>query len=208
MSTITRFILENIYTRVTGGVFPPYFLLNKTKGITTVDSADYSELQGKSDEELTEAIITNAKGIPMVMPLQIKKITEPDSEYWTLPYEPLISITGKNVIVKRNVMKSKTRGTIKERWTQDDYEVNIQGILISSDKDEYPEADIRKLRSYCEATSISVLCPLLEIFNISRLAIEDYEFPFTTGKENQGYTIKGMSDDTYQLLLTGDDLKS
>lgn len=207
MKTITRFILENIYSRTLGGVFPPYLPpLMQGNFVTTVNSSDYSELQYLSDEELTEAIKTNALGVAMTMPLQIKKTDDPDAEYWTLPVEPLISITGRNILVKRNVSKSKVRGSIKERWSQGDYDINIEGMLINYNSNQYPEDDVRKLRSYCEAASLSVLCPLFEIFSINRIAIEDFDFPFTSGPTNQGYKIKACSDDVYKLLLTGDDL--
>lgn len=206
MSTITRFILENLYVRTLGTVIPPYLLVDKYRVTPTPDISGL-DIAAKTDEELTDAIITNSLGIPMTMPLQLKKASDPDSEYWTFPLEPTISLTGKNVVVKRNVSKGKVRGTVKERWSQSDYDVNIDGIFINTVSNKYPESDVRKLRELMESASVSVLCPLLEIFSISKIAIEEYDFPFTPGANNQSYTIKASSDDVYKLLLTGDDLK-
>lgn len=81
-------------------------------------------------------------------------------------------------------LKGQIRGSIKERWTQDDYSVRIEGILMGMDG-KYPEADVAKLRSFCEAGHVKALNPLLEIFGISQLAIESWDIPFTSGTINQ-----------------------
>ena len=78
--------------------------------------------------------------------------------------------------MRRNVSKGKIRGSIKERWTQDDYSVRIEGILMGMDG-KYPEADVAKLRSFCEAGHVKALNPLLEIFGISNLPSRVGTFP-------------------------------
>ena len=55
---------------------------------------------------------------------------------------------------------------------------------------------------------MKALCPLLEIFGISQLAIESWDIPFTTGRANQNYTIQAYSDDIYKLLLSREDLNT
>ena len=119
----------------------------------------------------------------------------------------MISVNGQNILVRRNVSKGKIRGSIKERWTQDDYSVRIEGILMGMDG-KYPEADVAKLRSFCEAGHVKALNPLLEIFGISQLAIESWDIPFTSGTINQNYTIQAYSDDIYKWLLSRDDLNA
>ena len=42
----------------------------------------------------------------------------------------MISLQGQNIIVRRHVNKGAVKGTIKERWSQDDYTISIEGILI------------------------------------------------------------------------------
>lgn len=130
-------------------------------------------------------------------PLSIKLQTE--REYWKLPIEPVVMVSGRNVVVKGSVLKQsgtigERRGTVKELWAQDDYEVNISGIFIN-EKGVLPEVDIKKLRAYCEAReALEVVSPLLTIFNIEKIVIEEYQFPFTKGIENQMFTIKACSD--------------
>lgn len=201
---LTKFVLGNILARTTGLKVPPYWLFNQTP-VTEGDSSGYSDLMELSVEEMTEQILSNALGVPMRMPLEIKR--EGDSDYWLLPFEPLITITGKNIITKRQVSKGKIRGSIKERWTQDDYQITIDGVLINTESKNYPSDDVQKLRKYCEAAKWEVRSPLFEIFSIFQLVVENYDFPFTSGIMNQRYTLSCSSDDTYKLLLKKKDMQ-
>nr|DAX63876.1 MAG TPA: hypothetical protein [Caudoviricetes sp.] len=194
----TRFLLENMALRVTGGKVPPYWLMGKTV-LREVDNNDFSGLRGMTDEELEDIVRTNALGIPMVMPLSLRLDVE-GAEEWLLPEEPMISITGQNIITRRHVSKGRLRGSIKERWTQDDYTVKVEGLLLGRDG-RYPKNDVERLRRYCEAGKVKVLCPLLEIFGITQIAIESWDIPFTSGTTNQNYEITAYSDDIYKLLI-------
>ena len=213
---ITRFILENIAARVLPGKIPPYFLFRNPavgsadpSGIAfspaaEVPAPDDYDFGNMSDDELADMVRTNALGIPMQMPIEMR--TE-GGQWWTLPVEPMVSVSGKNVITKKQVSKGRVRGTIKERWTQDDYEISIEGILMDFDGKAYPTADVKKLREFCESASVEVSSPLFEIFSIDRMVIESYSFPFTSGPANQAYSISAVSDDIYKLLLKKEDLK-
>ena len=194
----TRFLLENMALRVTGGKVPPYWLVGKTV-LREVDNNDFSGLRRMTDEELEDIVRTNALGIPMVMPLSLRLDVE-GAEEWLLPEEPMISITGQNIITRRHVSKGRLRGSIKERWTQDDYTVKVEGLLLGRDG-RYPKNDVERLRRYCEAGKVKVLCPLLEIFGITQIAIESWDIPFTSGTTNQNYEITAYSDDIYKLLI-------
>jgi hypothetical protein len=137
-------------------------------------------------------------------PLRIK--WEDEQEWWTLPFDPVVSVSGKNIIVRRNVLKqdnltSSRRGSVKEAWSQDDYNINIAGVFIG-ENGEFPNDDIMKLRRYCEARKVvEVESDLFCLFNITKMAIESYDLPFTKGVENQMYTLKGYSDDSFELLV-------
>lgn len=198
MNTVTRFALENIALRVLGGKIPPYWLFRDT-GIAQVPSEDYDSVRAMDDRELEDLVRTNALGIPMAMPLRLK-LEEPGAQEWLLPLEPMISLTGRHIIKRRQVNKGLVRGSIKERWAQDDYEITVEGVLIGTDG-KYPAADVARLKNFCEAAAVTALSPLLEVFGISRIVIESWEFPFTSGANNQNYSIKAYSDDIYKLLL-------
>lgn len=212
----TRFILQNIALRAMGLTkVPPYWLFRENNfygvntgylgGRTMPDSSDFN-VENLNDEELEEVVRTNALGVPMVMPLRFQ-LEESGAKEWLFPLEPMISLNGQNIIVRRHVSKGSIKGSIKERWTQDDYTVRIEGILMSREG-KYPEEDVATLKNFCEAGHVKALCPLLEIFGISQLAIESWDIPFTTGLTNQNYTITAYSDDIYKLLLSRDDLNA
>lgn len=217
MSTTNRFILQNLALRAMGLTkVPPYWLFreNNFHGVNlgymsaakTIPDSSGFDVETMSDAELEDVVRTNATGVPMVLPLRFQ-LEESGAQEWLFPMEPMISVNGQNILVKRNVSKGKIRGSIKERWTQDDYSVRIEGILMGMDG-KYPEADVAKLRSFCEAGHVKALNPLLEIFGISQLAIESWDIPFTSGTINQNYTIQAYSDDIYKLLLSRDDLNA
>jgi hypothetical protein len=139
--------------------------------------------------------------------VKIKFETEPDlDEYWyPLPLDPVISVTCKNLIVKRNIAKTNEdtirRGSVKELWSQDDYEINIAGVVIGN-SNRLPENNLRTIKNLCEARqALNIRSRLLALFGIFRITIEDFSFPFTKGLENQMYTIKAYSDDKFDLLV-------
>lgn len=213
----SRFLLQNIALRAMGLTkVPPYGLFreNNFHGINTgylpsgktMPDSDEFNVEDMSDAELEEVVRTNALGVPMVMPLRFQ-LEESGAKEWLFPIEPMISLNGQNILVRRHVSKGTIKGSIKERWTQDDYTVRIEGILMSRDG-KYPDEDVATLKNFCEAGHVKALCPLLEIFGISQLAIESWDIPFTTGVTNQNYTITAYSDDIYKLLLSRDDLNT
>lgn len=183
---------------------PPYWQLDTTT-INEVNADEYSEFQHLSDEELEDAVRTNALGVAMTHPLTLK-VEEVGAQPWLLPVEPRISVSGQNVIIKRRVNKGKLRGTIKERWMQDDYSINIEGVLMGT-HGEFPSSDVAKLRTICEAGQVQAISPLLEVFGVSKIVIESWDMPFTSGACNQNYVIKAVSDDIYKLLLTKNDIR-
>lgn len=179
-------------------VVPPYWWFDKI-AVASGQDISLSEAQAMSEEAVADLVRSNALGIPMVLPLCFR-LDKAGAEDWLFPYEPMISLTGKNIITKRHVSKGHIRGSIKERWTQDDYDIRIEGILMTQDG-TYPEADVARLRAFCEASQVIATSPLLEIFGISRLVIEQWEIPFTSGQANQNFSLSCVSDDIYKLLL-------
>jgi hypothetical protein len=135
--------------------------------------------------------------------------------WFLLPYETMISISGKNTLIRRNVAKWKEipgvqprKGTVKERWNEGDYEITITGVLIGAllhgqFEDCFPRDDFEKLRKILTHPQvIMVSSPPLEMLGIQRIAIEDFNFPFTKGENVQAYDIKAYSDFSFKLILT------
>jgi len=187
-----------------GFSLPPYWLQNKevVRRIKDNEVRRLNEIwvPGADSDVESSALL----GVPHFDEVMIKLDDEPDSAWWSLPLDPVVSVTGKNTIVRRHAMKpgsENRRGTVKELWSQDDYEVQIAGVLMGDDA--LPEDDLLKLRRYLEARkTLAIDSCLLGYFGITRIAIEDYSLPFTKGIQNQMYTIKGYSDDMFDLLIT------
>jgi hypothetical protein len=183
-------------TNALGYNLPPSFLFGKS---VVVDAAWH--LADYDREKFNDRYGKNFEGTLFLVPVKLRLEREGESGGFQLPLDPLISISGKNIIRRRYVAKSKMRGSIKETWSQDDYEITIAGLLQNDAQGELND-DIFRLREYLEAAeSVHIVCDLLNnVFEITRIAMESYDFPFTKGMENQAFTIKAYSDDNYQLL--------
>ena len=131
-----------------------------------------------------------------------------DDDFYTLPYEPLIHITGSNKLIKRSVSKSKNLiGTIKEWWSQDDYKIRITGSLIGQQmigdaSRTYPREAFERLRDYCTSPEgLEVQCEPLQLLGINHIVVEDFDFPFTKGENVQAYEMVALSDFAIDFLL-------
>ena len=171
------------------GALPPYFLLRDTDGVRTADA----------DEIRAE--MASGGTVSSVMPLRLKRPTDGVTEWFTFPLEPLVSVSGRNEIVRRTVAKGRHAGTVKERWSQGDYEISIQGVFIAAGN-RYPAEAMRRLRDLFDtADHLDVEHELLLLFGITRLVIESVGFPHTKGLQNQNFEIKAYSDFPVSLFI-------
>lgn len=176
-------------------------LISAKETIVTANNNDYnSKFIFEKDEANTwrdNAAISPTK---QFFPLGLR--FEDESDFFFLPFEPMININGKNNVIKRTVAKNTGRGTIKERWAQDDYTIEITGFLMGENMSAYPRDDFEKVRNYLtKGQKLEVLCEPLQLLDIHMIVIEDFSFPFTKGENMQQFTINAVSDDTYALLI-------
>ena len=128
----------------------------------------------------------------------------------------MLSISSKNNIVKRTVAKigseEKQQGTVKERWSRDDFEIKITGVLIGSiltgDVSQcFPRNDFQKLRDILiKKKKWGIYCEPLQLLGINWIVVEEMNFPFTKGENVQAYEISAISDFEYSLLLDDKDV--
>lgn len=196
--------LEAVQNELMKHVLPPipFLPFRNHEGVIDVSAEEYLNLW-EADKPLSDE--------QQFFPLSLS--IDEGATWFRLPYEPLISISGKNVIAKRRVAKwnsensQQLTGTIKERWSQDDYEITITGVLMGSllrgnYEDCFPRADFEKLKKVLTyAKEIQVACPPLELLGINKIVIDDFSFPFTKGENVQAYEIKACSDFSYNLLI-------
>lgn len=136
------------------------------------------------------------------------KAGESPEPWYSFPYEPLISVEGENLIVKKAPAKAANFiGTVKEYFSQGDYQITITGSifgenLIGSVEECFPREDFEKLRDYCTSPrGLEVRCDLLQMLNINYLVVDSFSFPFSPGGNVQAYELKCSSDFTSELLL-------
>ena len=171
------------------GAVPPFFIPDAKDIIREVEDIDGIR------ESITAVGIVHSQ-----MPFRVKRTG--DKEWYTLPIEPLVSVSGKNTIIRRSVAKAKDNGTVKERWSQDDYTVTIQGVISGADEGAYPEDDVKMMITlFSERQSIEVAQDILLLFGIKYLAVETVSFPHTKGLNNQNFEIKAYSDNNVELLI-------
>lgn len=173
------------------GAVPPYFVRPRADVITQVE-----------DPSKIRSTLTCTGIIHSVMPMRLKRITDPVREWFSLPVEPLVSVSCKNIIARRSIAKSRHKGTVKERWSQDDYEITIQGVLTVADEGAYPHEQLRRLKEFFEERqAVEVEQEMLFSLGITYLALENLNLPHTKGLNNQNYEIKAYSDSPVSLLV-------
>lgn len=175
----------------------PFLPVQNKQSIQKGESIDAGELW-LNDEPLSPDY--------QFFPFSIKK--ESEDNFWTLPWEPLINISSKNIIAKRYVAKSGTQfvGSVKERFGTDDYEITITGAfygqtMLGKYPTTYPKDDMQLLKAYLLAGErLQVNCEPLQLLDINWIVIQEVNFPFTKGENVQAYEIKALSDFTWSLL--------
>jgi len=175
----------------------PFFGTSTNSGEITESSADYQyEKQWQADFGRSNQFF----------PISFRQ--KGDGLWYQFPYEPIISISGGNSVVTRKVAKAKNFvGTVKEHWSQDDYEITITGVLIGSletgsVEECYPIDQFEQLKNFCtHPAGIEIRCEPLQLLGINNVVVKSFSFPFTKGENVQAYEIQCLSDFTSELLL-------
>lgn len=181
-------------------VLPPIPFLPLQNRVLIEQSSDY-EYQ---DSWTTNDIVYEGK---QFFPLSFS-FTE-GGQKWLFPFEPMINISSGNNIIKRNVAKQgeKLIGTIKERWSRKDFDIQVTGVLIGNmlqgtPEQTFPREQMERLFEFLKhSKEFFVYCHPLEILGITKVVVEDYSFPFTKGENVQAYDLKLTSDFAYNLLI-------
>ena len=174
-----------------GFALPPFIPFRDIVRVKKSQSVEASE---ELKSQLSLGFVENTN---WQVPLMFQLAGQIDFDF---PVDPIISLSSKNIITRRYVNKSGMRGTIKERWSQDDWDITISGVIIEPDADAMKNI-LLELRKYCESPkSVDVKCMVLSATDITKISIESLDLPFTKGVENQTFVIKAYSDNEYTLL--------
>jgi hypothetical protein len=132
-----------------------------------------------------------------------KKWAELNSDFWQAPIDPIVSVSGRNLITRRNVSKTQAknfRGSVKELWSQDDWSVSISGVFLGPTAAD----DLQMLVEMVNYQGdVAMYCDLFDRLEIYSLVIES----FTFNEPSPGlykWSLTCVSDDSYDLLVETD----
>ncbi len=142
--------------------------------------------------------------------LSLSGTVDGEQKEYVFRLDPIIAVGGKNIITRRYVAKMKMQrdgeatlrsGSVKESWSQDDYDITIGGVLIGDDAKDLRE-QVQELQSILVCgESLAVVNDLLnDGYGITHLVVESFQMPHTKGLQNQAYTIKCYSDSSINIL--------
>ena len=167
-----------------------------------------SDLRGSAEKLRAEVIgafnLRSELAANFMFPLAFK---DPETRaWWQLPVEPIISIKGSNKIIETPLNRGDRVSNVLEEINLNNYSIRIRGVLIGR-HDLYPSNDVYKLRSLLEKRgSKEVKSPLLEIFNINKVAIKDVDWIGVPGQpELQAYRMRCISDEDFELELLNEE---
>jgi hypothetical protein len=149
-------------------------------------------LQPEQSTSKAEYFAKGLYGRSYFMPVRLGEVILPN---------PVIRVTNKKTIVE-TAMVSRI-GTVKELIGQEDYRINIKGIIIM-ENNSYPEADIKKIHAlYEQNIGFPISSPLTDIFlsEDNKVIITDITWPEITGTQNvKTYEINLVSDNPFDLI--------
>lgn len=143
----------------------------------------------------------DAQPVKSSCPLKLGLPDQKEEQYFSFRIDPVIAVSGGNQIATRHVAKSRMRGTIKESWAQDDWKIDIRGVLVGSDADDLAVQMQALCRLLDADQTLCVVCPYLQgCYTIDRLVVQSYSFPATKGLRFQQVQLSCLSDEDYDLF--------
>lgn len=164
------------------------------------------ESNGQVTTLLGSTIQEKFEGKDIWLPIRLKN-NEVDIMY--LPYA-VIRISGKKHLVKTPMVERK--GTVKEQYSIEDYEITIKGFLIG-DNNQFPENYMKQLKDAYELnTAVTIDNAISNIFLTDkqldtseqrRVVITEIDFPEVSGgrKNVRPFVMQMESDTVFTLEL-------
>lgn len=144
---------------------------------------------------------TKVKGLEEMKAQAPLTLRREDGTAYAFALDPVLSVNGKNVIVRRYVAKGSVTGSVKESWSQDDWEVTIAGVLIGETAKELNEM-VNALSEVLESGEVLRVenAWLNNGYGITQVVVESWQMPHTKGLTAQAYTIRCYSDSSINIL--------
>lgn len=208
---MAEFSLNDLYRKAFGYVAPPFPLGGVPDPTNLLPVRDVGAVFGIKKDPKSEEPEGKVYGIfkDLSMLGQVFKLPTAlriigSKEWFKLPNEPIVSISGGNDIITTVLNRGKKRGTVKEYSNLQDYEITIRGIAYNEDADDFPEKILQQLRQHVEVgEAIEINNALCRVLNINLVCIESFDLP---GNEQlpfraRAYEIRAKSDEDFELEL-------
>lgn len=125
-----------------------------------------------------------------------------DNYYPELNFDSvLVRVSRKKNIVKTTL--AARNGTVKEHISFGDYEIQVDGFLVSEDRNSYPTDLIREFHLLANSPEqVKLKSKLLDLFEIDTVVIENWSVKPEVGKPNSiPFSMKLSSDDDLILQV-------
>jgi hypothetical protein len=111
------------------------------------------------------------------------------------------------VNMEKNVVRTPIQGrngTVKEYISMGDYEIFIQGVIVSPEAQVVPKDTVNALRDLLELpSSLEVSSDFLQIFSVHNIVVLGYNIGQIMGSHNQiGFSIRAVSDQPIEVRET------
>jgi hypothetical protein len=115
--------------------------------------------------------------------------------------ETLLVITQTKNIVTTSVVGRN--GTIKEYVSDGDFQIKIQGLIVSNGTIYPKESVLELVRLFQKSEPLAVTSWYLQQFGIYNIVVTDYSFPQNEGYQNmQLFEISALSDTPVELIVS------
>lgn len=131
-----------------------------------------------------------------------------NGEKFTLPNEPLISLSSVKTIVETATVGKYRKGTVKEYINTEDYHITIRGVCINDDFENYPAEQVGILNKLFEINDTLKVESnwFFALFGIENIVLKEMKFDEMIGQPYlQRYVITAISDQPFLALLEEQD---
>lgn len=94
-------------------------------------------------------------------------------------------------------------GTVKEYISDNDYDIEVRGLIVSEHPNVFPREEVEALKNICKLKkAVQVAGNFLEIFDISYAVITAYDIGEKLGSRNEvPFTLRMLSDDPIEIKV-------
>ena len=119
-------------------------------------------------------------------------------------WNPIMRVTGRKTIIETSLVERK--GSVKEIINQDDYVINIRGVIKTTDG-SWPDKEVKMLKELFERNeSLDIISALTAIMleGNEHVVITNLTLPEQQGRtESVIYELELTSDQAFELELEG-----